>query len=107
MHHRSVGYNDRNYKSYLMGFILSLILTIIPFSVVMLDSGSESMLIAILVICAVVQITIHLVCFLHLNTSSEKRWHLMAFAFSLMIMTILVVGSLWIMSYLHYNLMTH
>ncbi|UVK76623.1 MAG: cytochrome bo3 ubiquinol oxidase subunit 4 [Sodalis sp. Fse] len=96
-----------NHKSYLTGFILSIILTIIPFAMVMNNSASKNTLIAVIVICAVVQILIHLIYFLHLNTSSEQQWNLIAFMFTLLIIAIFVVGSLWIMWYLNYNLMTH
>ncbi|MGL9773611.1 MAG: cytochrome o ubiquinol oxidase subunit IV [Sodalis sp. (in: enterobacteria)] len=110
MSHASAGYTGTSHdshKSYLIGFILSIILTVIPFAMVMQVSASESTLIAVLVICAVVQIVVHLVYFLHLSTSSEQQWNLIAFVFAAMIIAILVVGSLWIMWYLNHNLMGH
>lgn len=110
MSHTSAGHTGASHgshKSYLIGFILSIILTVIPFGMVMQGSASESTLISVLVICAVVQIVVHLVYFLHLNTSSEQQWNLIAFVFAVMIIAILVVGSLWIMWYLNYNLMGH
>lgn len=108
MSHTSIGHTSTNhgsYKSYFIGFILSLILTVIPFSMVIQGSSSKSMLITVIVICAVVQIVVHLVYFLHLNTSSEQQWNMIAFVFTVMIISILVVGSLWIMWHLNYNLM--
>jgi len=47
------------------------------------------------------------VCFLHMNTSSEDRWNLVAFVFTVLIIAILVVGSIWIMWNLNYNMMVH
>lgn len=99
------GASHGSYKSYLIGFIFSIILTVIPFAMVMQGSASESTLIAVLIVCAVVQILIHLVYFLHLSMSSGQQWNLIAFVFTMLIIAILVVGSLWIMWYLNYNLM--
>lgn len=110
MSHATTGQGGASHgslKSYLIGFILSIILTVIPFAMVMNGSATKSTLIAVLVICAVVQILVHLVYFLHLNTSSEQQWNVVAFVFAVLIIAILVVGSLWIMWYLNYNLMGH
>ena len=43
--------------------------------------------------------------FLHMNTSSEERWNLVALLFTAMIIGIVVVGSLWIMYNLNINMM--
>ncbi|MCR3755700.1 MAG: cytochrome bo3 ubiquinol oxidase subunit 4 [Sodalis sp. Psp] len=96
-----------SHKSYLIGFILSIILTVIPFAIVIHGSASESMLITVLVVCAVMQILVHLIYFLHLSTSSKQQWNLIAFVFTVLIIVILIVGSLWIMRHLNYNLMGH
>ena len=56
---------------------------------------------------AVIQIFVHLVYFLHMNTSSEERWNLIALAFTALIIAIVVVGSLWIMYNLNINMMVH
>ncbi|MBD9250723.1 MAG: cytochrome o ubiquinol oxidase subunit IV, partial [Cronobacter sakazakii] len=61
----------------------------------------------VVVATAVVQILVHLVCFLHMNASSEERWNLVAFVFTLLIIAIVVVGSIWIMWNLNYNMMVH
>lgn len=70
-------------------------------------SASKNILIMVLAICALIQIVVHLIYFLHLNISSEHQWNLIAFIFAAMIITILVAGSFWIMLYLNYNLMRH
>jgi len=46
---------------------------------------------------ALVQIIVHLIYFLHMDRSSEQRWNVMAFAFTILIVSIVLVGSLWIM----------
>ena len=95
-------------KSYLIGFILSIILTVIPFAMVMNGNDgsiSHSTILAVVVGMAVIQVIVHLVYFLHMNTSSEERWNLVALLFTAMIIGIVVVGSLWIMYNLNINMM--
>ena len=94
-------------KTYMTGFILSIILTAIPFWMVMNGSASNGTILGVVLVTAVVQILVHLVCFLHMNTSSEERWNLVAFVFTVLIIAILVVGSIWIMWNLNYNMMVH
>ena len=77
--------------------MLSVILTVIPFGMVMSgDFSRETALISMLVM-GVVQIVVHLVCFLHMNTSSEGRWNLLAFLFTVLIIVMLVGLAIWIM----------
>ena len=97
-HHGSV-------KSYVTGLVLSLILTIIPFGVVM--SGTLSVLTTIIVVAvtAVLQILVQLVMFMHMNTKADEGWNVMSFVFTLTILVLVVGGSLWIMQHLHLNMM--
>lgn len=97
-HHGSV-------KTYMIGFILSVILTAIPFWMVMDGTASHSVILGVILVSAVVQIFVHLICFLHMNTSSSERWNLVAIVFTGLIIAILVVGSIWIMWNLNLNMM--
>ncbi|MBH2904019.1 cytochrome o ubiquinol oxidase subunit IV [Serratia ureilytica] len=99
------GASHGSVKSYLIGFILSIILTVIPFAMVMNGTASHSTILAVVVGMAVIQVIVHLVYFLHMNTSSEERWNLVALLFTAMIIGIVVVGSLWIMYNLNINMM--
>lgn len=99
------GASHGSMKSYLIGFILSVILTVIPFWMVMEGTATTSTILWTVVGMAVVQIVVHLVCFLHMNTSSEERWKVIAFLFTLLIIGIVVIGSLWIMYNLNINMM--
>lgn len=92
-------------KGYLTGFILSIILTAIPFAMVMGNMLPRNALYATVIVCAVVQIIVHLVYFLHLDTKTEGGWNMVAFVFAVIIILIVVVGSLWIMWNLNYNMM--
>tara|TARA_R110000824_G_scaffold346219_1_gene532967 strand:- start:17153 stop:17428 length:276 start_codon:yes stop_codon:yes gene_type:complete len=87
------------------GLVLSLILTIIPFGVVM--SGALSVLTTVIVVAvtAVLQILVQLVMFMHMNTKADEGWNVMSFVFTLTILVLVVGGSLWIMQHLHLNMM--
>ena len=56
-------------------------------------------------ITAVAQVLVQLVFFLHMNTSSEQRWNLIAFIYTILCIAVLLIGSVWIMNYLHFNMM--
>jgi cytochrome o ubiquinol oxidase subunit IV len=101
----SSGASRGTLKAYITGLVLALILTAIPFVLVM--ARALSTLAAIVVICGagVVQILVHLHYFLHLDTSSAARWNVLALIFTLMIMVLFVGGSLWIMQNLNYRMM--
>ena len=51
------------------------------------------------------QIVVHVVFFLHLDTRSEGGWNLIAFAFTVVVVAIVLGGSLWIMFHLNSNMM--
>ena len=99
------GASHGSLKSYAIGFILSVILTVIPFAMVMTDTASHSLILGTVVASAIIQIVVHLVFFLHMNTSSEERWNLVALLFTAVIIFIVVVGSLRIMYNLNLNMM--
>ncbi|MXP51372.1 cytochrome o ubiquinol oxidase subunit IV [Pantoea sp. SoEX] len=92
-------------KSYVIGFILSIILTSIPFWIVIFQSTSRCMMLSVIVSCAIIQVLVHLFCFLHLDSKSEDGWNMISLIFSAIIILIIVAGSIWIMSNLNHNMM--
>ena len=94
-------------KSYIIGFILSIILTLIPYYLVVNHMFSIPVTYITVLFFAVLQLIVQMVFFLHLSSESGTKWNLMAFIFTLIIFIILVVGSLWIMANLDYNMMDH
>lgn len=96
-------------KSYIIGFVLSLILTITAYLFVLrhVDSHhlvfSDGFLVALVSTLAISQLFVQLVFFLHLGRESKPRWNLVVMAFALIVVVILVFGSLWIMSNLNYH----
>ena len=94
-------------KSYAIGFILSVILTVIPFGLVMYPTLPKSLTLWIILIFAVVQVLVHLVYFLHLDRSAAQRNNVVAFVFAAIVIVLLVGLSLWIMFSIHTNMMAH
>ena len=101
----STGTSRGSLRSYLTGFVLSLILTAIPFALVMRGTLSASATLAGIFSAGIVQILVHLHYFLHLDTSSAARWNVLAMMFTLLIMALFVGGTLWIMYTLNYRMM--
>ena len=108
--HTHAAHNDAGHgslKSYIIGFILSILLTIIPYLIVVHHLLLGDALAIAIVVLGVVQLLVQLIFFLHLSAAPEQRWNLMTFAFTLLILAILVVGTLWIMWNMNYNMMEH
>lgn len=93
-------------REYLTGFVLSLVLTAIPFALVMGKGIQHSTTLAVVLLAfAAVQIVVHMVYFLHMNTRSEGGWNLLALVFTAVLVIIVLSGSLWVMHHLNTNMM--
>lgn len=93
-------------KEYLTGFVLAALLTIVPFWLVMEDVlPSKLLTVAIILVFAVAQMLVHIVYFLHLNTSSQGGWNMLAAIFTVVLVIITISGSLWVMYNLNDNMM--
>ncbi len=83
--------------SYLIGFVLAVVLTVIPFWMVMSGDFSRTVNGVVIAVTAVLRMLVHLVFFLHLDRSSESRWNVNAAAFTVVVIGIIVIGTLWVM----------
>jgi cytochrome o ubiquinol oxidase operon protein cyoD len=90
-------------RSYTTGFGLSLILTIGAYLLVAHDVFSGWSLVFALAGLAIAQLLVQLIFFLHLGRESRPRWNLTVMLFAVMVVSIVVFGSLWIMKNLNYN----
>jgi cytochrome o ubiquinol oxidase operon protein cyoD len=102
----AVGHGHGSLQSYLIGFGLSVVLTAIPFWLVMsgaLDSRQATAL--TIMMFAAAQIVVHMIFFLHMSAGSENGWTMMALIFTLVIVGITLSGSLWVMYHLNVNTM--
>jgi cytochrome o ubiquinol oxidase operon protein cyoD len=91
--------------SYVVGFGLSIFLTLCAYFVVTrgLLRGQAAM--AAIAVFAVLQFMVQLLCFLHLGRETKPRWKLGVFWFMILTVFIVVVGSIWIMDHLNYQTM--
>jgi len=108
--HGAHGHSDHaahgTLKSYVIGFVLSVILTAIPFWLVMGGVIKDSTTTAFVILAiGAVQIVVHMVYFLHMNTKSEGGWNMLALIFTGVLLVILLAGSLWVMFHLNHNMM--
>lgn len=92
-------------KDYTVGFILSVILTAIPFWLVMGNVLPASMTAPIILGFAAVQVVVHMIYFLHMNGKSEGGWNLMALVFTAILLFIVLAGSIWVMYHMNANMM--
>ena len=113
-HHHGHGGHDHgghdadhgSFKSYMIGFVLSVILTAIPFWLVMAGVFESPLVTAVTVMAlGAVQIVVHMIYFLHMNTRSEGGWNMMALIFTIVLVIIALSGSLWVMHHLNSNMM--
>ena len=93
-------------RGYVTGFLLSVVLTAIPFWLVMAQVVPSSTTTALVVLgFAVVQILVHMVFFLHLDAKSEGGWNMLSTIFTVVIVVIMLAGSLWVMHHMNANMM--
>jgi cytochrome o ubiquinol oxidase operon protein cyoD len=93
-----------SFGSYLIGFVLAVVLSAIPFYLVYTHALPAQQTLLVIGVAAVLQILVHLRFFLHLNFVSTPRENLLAIAFTAILVFIMVGGSFWIMFDLHYRM---
>jgi cytochrome o ubiquinol oxidase subunit IV len=89
---------------YVVGLGLAILLTATSFFVAGTDLVWEPSIPVALVVLAIAQMGVHLVFFLHITTGPDNTNNVMALAFGLLIVLLLLGGSLWIMSNLNRNM---
>ena len=100
------GASHSTFKGYMTGFVLSIVLTAIPFWLVMGKVFDKPATTALVVLAfAAVQIVVHMIYFLHMNTRSEGGWNMLALIFTIVLVVITLSGSLWVMYHLNHNMM--
>ncbi|KOS03968.1 MULTISPECIES: cytochrome o ubiquinol oxidase subunit IV [Paenibacillus] len=102
----SHGHDDSHgsVKSYVIGFILSIVLTIIPLGVVMNHMLSRTSTMVVILAAAVLQFLVQLFFFMHIRESNGPRWNVMTLILGVVILLTVVGGSVWIMEY---NMVAH
>ncbi|MDE1179893.1 cytochrome o ubiquinol oxidase subunit IV [Paraburkholderia sp.] len=95
-------------KSYVVGVVLSLILTLASFGAVMTDLVPRGYGLAVIVVLCVTQLVVQLVFFLHIGASRDQRANTGIFICTAFLIAVIVGLSLWVMHNANQNMMpTH
>jgi cytochrome o ubiquinol oxidase operon protein cyoD len=94
------------FSGYMIGFMASVLLTAIPFWLVMGDVlSTRNATIIVILAFALVQIIVHMIYFLHMNFQAEGGWTMLSLLFTLVLLFITLAGSLWVMYHMNVNMM--
>lgn len=103
MHHPTI-------KSYVIGFFLSLVLTLVAYGLTVIHVGSHhtfishEIFIPVIIAFALSQTVVQLIFFLHLWNEENPRWNLFFLISTIGVIMLVVIGSIWIMSHLNHNM---
>ena len=92
--------------TYLIGLGLAILLTAVSFFVAQTTLVWQPSIPVALAVLAIAQMGVHLVFFLHITTGPESFNNVLALAFGVLIVFLLIVGSLWIMTHLNHNMVS-
>ena len=105
-HEHDDGIGHVSLKGYMIGFVLAVLLTAVPFALVMSGGLKDAGATALVILgFAAVQIVVHMVYFLHMNAKSEGGWNMLALIFTAVLVLITLSGSIWVMYHLNHNMM--
>jgi cytochrome o ubiquinol oxidase operon protein cyoD len=96
-------HDEARYLSYIVGFVLSVAATLLAYFFVVNHVWPKEMLMYVVLGIAVVQLIVQAVFFLHIGRGSQLK--IVTFAFAILVVLVVVVGSIWIMDNLDYNMM--
>lgn len=89
---------------YTVGYLAAAALTLFVYSVVTAQLWQTSTVAAITLVAAVAQLIVQTKFFLHLKLRKRGAWKLYSYVFTWMMIVIVVLGSLWVMMNLNYNM---
>ncbi len=93
-------------SDYVKGFVLAVVLTIIPFWLVMGNVVQDrATIVVVLGVLAAVQILVHMVYFLHMNGKMQGGWTLLSTIFAAVFVAVTLAGTLWVMFHMNAHMM--
>ena len=95
---------QKHVARYIVGFVIALCLSIGAYVIAMQSAMPKTVTMAILLLLAAIQLIVQLICFLHLDVSGRSRSRTASIGFTILMMLIIVIGSLWIMKNLDYHM---
>ena len=99
------GHEVEGIGSYRIGLGLATLLTIVSFYIARTTLVWEPSIPVALAVLAIAQMGVHLVFFIHITTGPDNVNNVMALAFGVLIVFMIITGSLWFMSHLNHNMM--
>jgi len=96
-----------SFRSYATGLVLAVILTVLPFWLVMTAAAPAGLLFPAVIALSVAQIGVHLHYFLHIGESAERRWNVIALILATVVVVVVIGGSLWVIHELDEHMMPH
>ncbi|CAM3476498.1 MULTISPECIES: cytochrome o ubiquinol oxidase subunit IV [Brevibacillus] len=97
--HSSHAESHGSLKSYVIGFILSIVLTVIPLVLVMNPLFSKTATYITIMIMAILQFVVQLFFFMHIREGEKPRWNVQTLILGLFIVLTIIGGSIWIMAF--------
>ena len=92
-------------STYLIGLGLAVLLTVVSFFIARTTLVWQPSIPVALAVLAVAQMGVHLVYFLHITTGPDNTNNVLALAFGVLIVLLILTGSLWIMGHMNHNMM--
>lgn len=104
MQHENHGdhHNHGSLKSYVIGFVLSIVLTIIPLVLVMNQMMEKTATVVTIMVMAILQFVVQLFFFMHIREGEKPRYNVHTLILGLVIVLTIIVGSIWIMMFNKY-----
>lgn len=100
------GTGKKKLNIYIVGILLCIVLTLIPFWAVMTHKLSNASSFTVIFGAAILQFFTQVICFLRLNgKTAQSRINVMSFIFTIVVLVAIIGGSLWIMWALGYHMM--
>ena len=93
-------------QGYILGFGRSVLLTLAAYFAVTEGWFNGWALVTVVILLALTQFFVQVELFLHIGNERKPRWNLMAFVFMIVTVATIVLGSIWIMANLNYNMMS-
>jgi len=95
----------RSLRTYLIGLGLAILITVVAFFIARTTLVWQPSIPVALFVLAVAQMGVHLAFFLHMTSGPDNTNNVLALAFGVLIVGLLIVGSIWIMANLNHNMM--
>ncbi len=89
---------------YLVGLFLAAFITVVAFFIAKTNLVWGPSIPLALVVLAIAQIGVHLVFFIHITTGPDNANNVLALAFGVLIVGLIIIGSLWIMANMNHNM---